>query len=373
MVVIRIKLVQGVVIERPCEPWLADVVTVVSAVAITSLSLPMEIGHLAHSAEVSVAAFCFLVITLIYFGASEVVWAGTNHNGTNATNTSVVWWPTDERDELSALGSAFPVILFAFGCQFQLIDIYRGVEASRLQSEHATSLGVSRGSSHFFPVVLAACSSMLVLFALTGVFGVLAFPGQDIAGDILTMLASKGVLGNVARGLLIVACILAAPLLVHCARSCISTIVVHFFGTQQPVLRNRLMTVAVVLLALLIALSGVDFLVGVSAMGAFLCPPLFYLLPGGALLRLVWLTRHRSAAGLADSGDSALLSSMSDEGSRRHDDRLTTTSAISMGLLAVSLIVTGAGTAVVSVWVFMVSVLAAGPPQTNTTSTSVVW
>jgi amino acid permease len=346
-------LLQGVVIERPCEPWVADVFTAACAVVIILLSLPMEIGRLAHAAELSVAAICFLVVTLIYFGASEVVGAGTDtRNGT--TNSSVVWWPTDDRDELNALGSAFPVILFAFGCQFQLIDIYRGVEAARVQSKHTTaSLAVRTGSSHFVPVIVAACSSMLVLFALTGVFGVLAFPGQVIEGDILTMLASKGALGDVSRGLLIVACILAAPLLVHCARSCISSIVVYFFGTHRPVLRNRAMTVAVTLLALTIALSGVDFLVGVSAMGAFLCPPLFYLLPGGALLRLVWRS-HCAVVGLNESGDSALLANVSEGGSGRTEDRkLSKESAFSAALLGGSLIVTGVGTAVVSVWVFV--------------------
>ena len=43
--------------------------------------------------------------------------------------------------------------------------------------------------------------------------------GQDIAGDVLTMLEAKGALGNVARSLLVLATCLSCPLLLNTARA----------------------------------------------------------------------------------------------------------------------------------------------------------
>ena len=44
-------------------------------------------------------------------------------------------------------------------------------------------------------------------------------------------------------------------------------------GVKRPRLRSAVLTVVVVGLSASIALSGINFLVGVSAMGAFVCPP----------------------------------------------------------------------------------------------------
>ena len=144
------------------------------------------------------------------------------------------------------------------------------------------------GISYFLPVILGSVSSMIMLFGLVGVCGLLAFPGQDIDGDVLTMLGDKGMLGTLARALLAFAVFLASPLLVHPARGCVTSLVVHFFGDSRPVLRNTVLTVGIVFVAAAIALSGLDFLIVVSAMGAFLCSPLFFLLPAAALLWIIW-------------------------------------------------------------------------------------
>ena len=83
--------------------------------------------------------------------------------------------------------------------------------------------------AYFTPVVVGSCVLMMVLFSLCGLFGVLAFPGEgrEIAGDVLSVLARKGTLGNIARGVLVLACVLSAPLLVHPARSCIDELVTY--------------------------------------------------------------------------------------------------------------------------------------------------
>lgn len=107
-------------------------------------------------------------------------------------------------------------VIYAFGCQFQVFDIYASVVGD---VEHSNPNAGMHGIVHFVPVLLGAVAMMTLTFSLTGVFGVLTFPGQDIAGDVLTMLDSKGVLGNVARGVLVLACVLAAPLIVHPARA----------------------------------------------------------------------------------------------------------------------------------------------------------
>ena len=166
--------------------------------------MPTNVGKLAYAAGLATAAFCFLVVTLVYYGVDEVA-AGNSTGGE--------WWPTT--DIASALSKSLPVILYAFGCQFQLIDIFLSLEGQRRQlrrqvhdriSEHNTIANLNdlsfvcrsmaeseadderdpaAGSmAYFSPVAFSAVAAMFVLFAIVGVFGVLAFPGQDIQGHL---------------------------------------------------------------------------------------------------------------------------------------------------------------------------------------------
>ena len=104
--------------------------------------------------------------------------------------------------EWNAVGSVLPVILFAYGCQIQLIDIFRSVDVGRPRRRGGASgdgdgEGEGEGSegskrskgdgsggggdgdwddgeeaiAYFTPVVVSSCVLMMILFSLTGVFG----------------------------------------------------------------------------------------------------------------------------------------------------------------------------------------------------------
>ena len=106
------------------------------------------------------------------------------------------------------------------------------------------------------------------------------------------MLVGRGDLGDIARGVVVTAMLLAAPLLVNPTR--------HFFASvlryvccqgsrhrTQGALFNFLLTFGVVGMSLSLALSGLNFLSIVSIMGAFLGAPLFFILPGITLVSIL--------------------------------------------------------------------------------------
>ena len=271
--------------------------TIGTAVLVALLSLPPKMSALSIAATFSMCSFLFLVVTFIYYGTVEISGGGHYENTTNTTP----WWPSKSSDfesRIATIGTAVPVILYAFGCQIQIFSIYESVGQKKMPG----------GVRHFVPVLVGAVALMVVLFSLVGVFGYYTFEGAQIDGDVLKSLMTKGTLGNVARGMLVLACLLAAPLIVNPTLACFaptfnsisaaassassasssssSSSSSSASSSSSSVRRweRPLLVFIVVGLAVTLALSGINFLVVVGALGAFICSPLFFILPGGMLL-----------------------------------------------------------------------------------------
>ena len=320
-----------------------ELATAVIGGIVLLLALPHKMSALSLAASFSMLSFLFLVGTLMYYGTAALVWPPPSSNAT----LPVPWWPSDSQtigDTVAAIGTAVPVILYAFGCQIQIFDIYDSVGQKR----------TPRGIHHFVPVMAAAVLLMVVLFSLVGVFGYFAFRGTHIHGDVLKNLQSKGTLGNVARGMLVLACILAAPLIVHPTQVCLGASI-EALVLPRP-LRSftfgRLMlTFGIVGSAVGLALSGIKFLVVVGALGAFICSPLFFILPGGML----WhgLRKEGGSGGTLEVQqlDVTLLGT---EGGRQAEKCvLSARERCAMMGVAVWLVVMGTLTFAISVWKFL--------------------
>ena len=156
---------------------------------------------------------------------------------------------------------------------------------------------------HFPLVLLCATGAMLLLFCATGIFGVLAFPGVKVNGNILVSLEAKA-LGKLTYACLSVGVVLSAPLLVHPARSCLlslSVLLRHCASAhgqieahqQQPAaaatpstLVHTLLTFGIVSIALLTALFVEKIMALIGLLGAFCICPLGLAFPALAILRL---------------------------------------------------------------------------------------
>lgn len=146
----------------------------------------------------------------------------------------------------------------------------------------------------FGGVVALATSAQLVLFALSGCFGVLAFPGEQVNGNVLISLESKP-LGALTFGALALGVCLAGPLLVFPARASVATLGRLLGGKRAaagepapPLSRTAhvALTAAIVGAALTIALGFDQLMVLVSYLGAFCLCPLGLAFPAIALLCL---------------------------------------------------------------------------------------
>jgi amino acid permease len=225
--------------------------------------------------------------------------------------------------EIIATGLALPPILYAFGCQIQIFDVYSSVSKRE---------GIDRLEDFLF-CILSAIIGMTLTFTAVGFFGVMAFPDKDIKGDVLQMLVNKGLLGSVARGGLVFAIGLSAPLIVHPTKLMFSNVYrflfrgkdnvpefvsdtgespeaedVKYCGRECCNTENVLITLTVVAMSTSLAVSGVDFLYAVSIMGAFIASPLFFILPGVACVKML------AATHAANHLDNETISQFNDNG-----------------------------------------------------------
>ena len=159
----------------------------VASLIIFPLALPRSIGVLAYTSFISMTAFAMLVAVLVFYGVDEI--AAGQLEPFNKT-----WWPqaVDAKKE----GQSFTVLVYTFASQFQLMDIYQDLASriSRLpdvappQDEAAVRAVPPPYQKrppprvHFAQVVALATSAQILLFALAGCFGVLAFPGRTVDG-----------------------------------------------------------------------------------------------------------------------------------------------------------------------------------------------
>ena len=229
------------------------------------------------------------------------------------------------------------------------------------------------------------------LFSIVGIFGVFAFPGQAISGNILQILARKGTLGAIAKAVLVVALCAAAPLIVHPARACLAgavmprppAVVVATDAEEEdagvvredtntrprppemPVGEDTnarpgrrsfqqrvLLTAAIVAIAAGLAVSRIDFLVVVQAMGAFLCSPLFFIAPGVSLMHTVLAKKGQRSRAELDPAGAATAGQwlMADQQECKPTDALQSLAVTYF--IAAWLIVVGLGSFVLSVWSF---------------------
>jgi amino acid permease len=286
----------------------------IAAAVIAPLSLPRSIGRLGLISTFSTVSFSFLVAVLVWMGATQLV-LGT-------PPSPAVW--NNSAKFYAHIGQSSPTLVYAFGCQVQLMAIFHSVSKSLPVEARAR-----KAASHFAPVVWGAVGAMCVLFTATGLFGVCAFPLVDpnakFDSDVTKLLAGS-VIGECSRGALVLAVVTSAPLLVYPARASISSLIVYLLtlkhaeqedtstaggsggsgerllaggkNDQAPAegsLRERrsaqlthtlhpFLTVAVVGTAYALAVSVADIGKLVGAMGAFICAPLFFIAPAAALL-----------------------------------------------------------------------------------------
>ena len=351
--------------------------TAVACFGIFPLALPRSIGVLAYASTVSISAFTLLVGVLVAYGCSALI-SGDHWEPAPARSP---WWPDDLN--VLKLGQAFNPLAYTFACQFQLMAIYQDLRArigsgtviaasaaqnggeplalpadflspsavsERVQGEdeEAQSVPQSGGSSpnepakrsrsstegspesavRFRGVLVMATCAMLLLFGLTGVFGVLAFPNTDINGNILVTLEGKP-LGQVTYGCLCLGVALAAPLLVHPARSCLSALAMPLLNGMQrqgghgvpphgvpeqqpqevaiPLVVHVILTAFIVGTALIVALFVDQIMVLISYLGAFAICPLGLAFPAITLLCLPHaLKEHEPARGQLTGASSSL-------------------------------------------------------------------
>jgi hypothetical protein len=364
------------------DPFAVGCATMAVAALVVLLALPKSIDRMTHAATFSVASFCFLVFTLMYYGISEL----TSGSGMRAAQG--LWWPahdgragTGSSSEGVAALVVFPAVLYGFGCQIQIIDIYRGTAQGPRPGAGGARL------RNFLPVVASSCSAMLLLFSAVGVFGVLCFPGQKIPGDVLTLMSRKGQLGQVAKVVLVVAVVSAAPLIVYPARAMLRRSVSQVLCSSGSAdvdvdgcvgrFAHILWTASIVAASASVALSGVDFMLATGAMGAFLGAPLFFVVPGACLIVLVrnaggqngvicrgalkWSGQAMPSPGALETGlladDTETLGSdtaSAAEAEERAADWLERSRAARAWLLAAGcwLVVFGAATTALSLWVY---------------------
>ena len=324
--------------------WISALVTISIAAVVVLLSMPKKMGALSLAATFSMVSFIFLVVTLMYYGILEL---SSSPNLSNST-TAPTWWPDKNSTNLSGnklwtqIGTAVPVILYAFGCQIQVFDIYESVGKK----------GTKNGVVHFIPVLIAAVSLMVVLFSATGIFGVYSFPDSDISGDVLQTLAKKGLLGKIARGVLVLACVLAAPLIIHPTRTCLASFMQVFHSTNMDSEHDKemsnfariVLTIIVVGSSTTLAISGINFLVVVGALGAFIASPLFFVIPG--LMLLDGMKRY-------SKNNSSMVSLLNDGDMNTSQLSFNRNGSFATNIMAVWLIVVGVLTFVLSVWSFV--------------------
>jgi len=292
-------IIRDFAVDNFSTTGLADAATALSACLVCALAMPESIGKLAAASTFSVASFCFLVVTLVYYGV-EALNDGNSVSDWDDYTASDDDTSGDERDtfSLKKMATSLPPIIYAFGCQIQIFSIFYSVEDSRASISSRGGVG---GLVSFLPVIIGACTLMIICFGCVGFFGVLSFPGKKIDGDVLNMLNDKGKnLGHAARGLLVFAVMLAAALIVFPARNCLFSTFMHMLekegvGGEETASSPReqtircLMTFLVCAISSTLAISQISFLSLLTILGAFVAAPLMIVLPGVALLKLLLL------------------------------------------------------------------------------------
>ena len=184
------------------EKFAIYAVSCVGLLVVLPLSLPRNIGLLAYASFFSMATFSFFVAYIVILGVREL--------GKSDFKKLVLW---DTSLFLDNLGEIMPVMCYTFACQVQALDIYQSV-ASKLPPALKR-----RPAKSFFPVILGGVSLMMVLFTMTGFFGLCAFSSTLVKSDATTQSQLNSPLGSIARAALGVAISCSMPLLVFPIRA----------------------------------------------------------------------------------------------------------------------------------------------------------
>ena len=198
---------------RGCVPSYYELLTIVTVVGVVlPLSLPRTIGCVGRASSFSLVAFSFLVFIVLGYGIAELA----------AGSSTTHWWP-DETPALVDVVVCFNTFIYAFACQVQLPPIFYDFTDRDSRDRGVDRLSPSTLAS-FVTVALGASTLQASLFTALGFMGVVAFPGQHVNSDILVTLNSKP-LGGLAHGCLIVATVLATPLILFPARASVCSLV----------------------------------------------------------------------------------------------------------------------------------------------------
>jgi amino acid permease len=126
-----------------------------------------------------------------------------NHKELHFNQTGGLKYSWDEAT-LTGVLRAWPMIVFSFGCQAQVISIFEDLPVPESK----------RTVGRFMTIVWAACSANTALVVFTGLFGVLAFPYQHLQGDVLKMLPPDSPEATISRACLSLSLVFMSPLLV---------------------------------------------------------------------------------------------------------------------------------------------------------------
>ena len=361
---------------------------VVATFVVLPLGYPADIGRLSIGSSFSLVAFSCLAVLLAIKGMDKLLVPA-------ADQPTPTWLPHPGFDWLPMMGSTFPVLVYACGCQIQLMDIFQTLLDTRPATGFSGSfLGTLEDGgadsaaaelAYVFPVVVGTVVLMVSLLCLIGIFGVCAFPGESIQPDVLTMLGSRG-LGTVAHVVLGVAVTCSAPLLVHPARTSILGLVKHLRLAVDPdqegstgwgpdAVRGEesrqegpdeaeevdpfdwchcLVTIGVIGTAAAIAMSVKNIMVVFGAMGAFLCAPLFFVLPAALLLWLILGGQvHQGLAADVRMKGESLLGGFSPSASPARGPLQTKQYPVMAICMCLWLIIVGVGTGAVSIKKFL--------------------
>lgn len=196
-------------------------------------------------------------------------------NSSGNSSSSVQWWaPT-----FDGVLEAVPLIVFSFGCQAQVIPLFNALPP-RLQTTRS-----------FMPVIVTAPALYGLMVTVVGLFGVLAFPGIKISGDVMQGFPATSVPAVTGRAALSVALTLMMPLLMWPNRDSVTAIVKVCFPRKPKSQLGHVVSTVVLLgveFTLAVVSPGVEKVYGL--LGATAGSFLFFIWPAVCVLR----TRHPS-------------------------------------------------------------------------------
>lgn len=166
-----------------------------------------RIGILSYTSFIGVLACVYIsiVVAVKYYYRFD----SDCHSGTNKPSSSSSW---------ATAFNAVPFVCFAFQCHISAVPIYAGLQ--------------KRTVKNFFFITVIGIFICTVVYSMTGVFGMLTFPG-DLNSDILRNYCSKDIPVSIARGTLVLCLITSYPILFFCGRLSLDSAILSLYSSLE--------------------------------------------------------------------------------------------------------------------------------------------